>query len=155
MKKILNNMFFVMKFFLLIVAFGLSLYIVFSMYSRVEKSIVSSIGIFLPYLLLLVIFSINITLKQKIINSNLFYNLTCCLVFGCVCLVSIRSILDENMVLNKIMGYNINFAYFSDFIVFMKIMMYGLFVSNIIFLITNKFKNPKKDSNIAHKVEVL
>lgn len=136
-------------------AFGLSLYIVFSMYSRVEKNIISSAGIFIPYLLILVIFSINISLKQKVINSNIFYNLTCCLVFSCICLVGVRAILDENMVLNKIMGYHINFSYFSDFIIFMKIMMYGLIISNVIFLITNKYKSPKVDNKIAHKVEVL
>lgn len=140
-----------LKFLLLLVAFGLSFYIVLSMYSRVEKGIMEAIPIFLPFILLMIIFSINISLKQKAVNNNLFYNLTCCLVFFCICLVSLRAILDQNMVLNGIMGYHINFSYYGDFIVFMKMMMYGLLISNIIFILTSKNKKEK----VKNDIEVL
>lgn len=140
-----------LKFLLLLIAFGLSFYIVLSMYSRVDKGIMEAIPIFLPYILLIILFSINISLKQKSVNNNLFYNLTCCLVFFCICLVSLRAILDQNMVLNEIMGYNINFSYYGDFIVFMKLMMYGLLLSDIIFIFTNK----KEKQKIKNDIEVL
>lgn len=87
------------------------------------------------------------------INDNIFYNLTCCLVFFCICLISIRSLFDRNMVLNEIMGYDINFSYYGDFIVFMKIMMYGLFISNILFIFTGN-KNKGKEAQ-KEKIEVL
>lgn len=151
MKKIINNFLMVLKFLLLLVSFGLSFYIVLSMYSRVDKGIMEAIPIFLPYIFLLIVFSINISLKQKLVNNNLFYNLTCCLVFLCICFVSIRALLDQNMVLNEIMGYNINFSYYADFIVFMKMMMYGLFISNIIFIFTNN----KGKEKLKNDIEVL
>lgn len=152
MKKILNTIFFVLKFILLILSFGLSIYIILSMYKRIEKDIIEALPIFIPYAILLLLFFINIVLDQKTVNKNLFYNLTCCLVFGCICLVGLRAILDKNMLLNEIMGYNINFSYFGDFISFMKIMIYGLIVSNICFMIHEK---EPEELEIARKIEVI
>lgn len=155
MKKILNYLFLVLKFILLIISFGLTFYIVLSMYSRIEKNIINSLPIFIPFLLTLVLFCINILFKQKTLNNNLFYNLTCCLVFMTICIVSIRAIFDKNMILNQIMGYNINFAYFNDFIGFMKIMLYGLIISNIIFILTITKNTNSNKKPIAKKIETL
>lgn len=151
MKKILNTFFCFFKFILLILSFGISLYIILSMYKRIEKNIIESLPVFIPYIVLLLLFFINISLNQKTVNQNIFYNLTCCFVFGCVCMIGIRAILDDNMLLNEIMGYNINFSYFSDFISFMKIMIYGLIISNICFMIHKK----DKEEIIAKKIEVI
>ena len=70
----------------------------------------------------------------------------------CILFVGYRAIYDKNMLLNGIMGYNINFSYFADFISFMKIMIYGLVISDICFIIHEK--NPK-EIEIARKIEVL
>ena len=134
MKKILNGLFLVLKFILLIISFGISLYIVLSMYHRINKDIINAVPIFIPFVLVLLLFFINITAHQKQINNNIFYNLTCCLVFSCIILVSLRAILDKNMLLNEIMGYGINFSYFNDFIPFIKILLYGLGGANICFM---------------------
>ena len=80
----------------------------------------------------------NFVFKQDRINNNLFYNLTSLLVFVVIIFVCIRSIFDKGMILNKVMGYGINFNYFSDFIVFMEIMLYGLIVSNLLFMLNKK-----------------
>ena len=149
MKKILNGIFMFLKFILLILGFGLSFFIVLSMYKRVDKNLVESIPIFTPYIILLLIFFINIIFGQKSVNRNLFYNLTCCLVFSCIVIVCLRAILDKNMLLNSIMGYNINFSYFNDFIYFMKIMLYGLSLANIFFMIHEKEEKP-----IATKIDL-
>lgn len=149
MKKILNGIFMFLKFILLILGFGLSFFIVLSMYKRVDKNLVESIPIFTPYIILLLIFFINIIFGQKSVNRNLFYNLTCCLVFSCIVIVCLRAILDKNMLLNSIMGYNINFSYFNDFISFMKIMLYGLSLANIFFMIHEKEEKP-----IATKIDL-
>lgn len=151
MKQIFNTMFLALKFMLLIFAFGISLYIVLSMYKRIDKNIIEAIPIFLPYIFLLFIFFMNITLGQKEVNDNLFYNLTCCLTFSCICLVGLRAILDKNMLLNSIMGYNINFSYFGDFIIFMKVLLYGLIISNFFFMIHSK----KEKVEIAKKIELI
>ena len=149
MKKILNGSFMFLKFILLILGFGLSFFIVLSMYKRVDKNLVESIPIFTPYIIILLIFFINIIFGQKSVNRNLFYNLTCCLVFSCIVIVCLRAILDKNMLLNSIMGYNINFSYFNDFISFMKIMLYGLSLANIFFMIHEKEEKP-----IATKIDL-
>lgn len=149
MKKILNGIFMFLKFILLILGFGLSFFIVLSMYKRVDKNLVESIPIFTPYIIILLIFFINIIFGQKSVNRNLFYNLTCCLVFSCIVIVCLRAILDKNMLLNSIMGYNINFSYFNDFIPFMKIMLYGLSLANIFFMIHEKEEKP-----IATKIDL-
>ena len=124
MKKILNGIFMFLKFILLILGFGLSFFIVLSMYKRVDKNLVESIPIFTPYIIILLIFFINIIFGQKSVNRNLFYNLTCCLVFSCIVIVCLRAILDKNMLLNSIMGYNINF--------------YSFYENNVIWTITRK-----------------
>ena len=149
MKKILNGIFMFLKFILLILGFGLSFFIVLSMYKRVDKNLVESIPLFTPYIIILLIFFINIIFGQKSVNRNLFYNLTCCLVFSCIVIVCLRAILDKNMLLNSIMGYNINFSYFNDFISFMKIMLYGLSLANIFFMIHEKEEKP-----IATKIDL-
>ena len=149
MKKILNGIFMFLKFILLILGFGLSFFIVLSMYKRVDKNLVESIPIFTPYIIILLIFFINIIFGQKSVNRNLFYNLTCCLVFSCIVIVCLRAILDKNMLLNSIMGYNINFSYFNDFIPFMKIMLYGLSLANIFFMI-----HEKEEKLIATKIDL-
>lgn len=149
MKKMLNGIFMFLKFILLILGFGLSFFIILSMYKRIDKNIIESIPIFIPFILILFLFFINIIMNQKSVNSNIFYNLTCCLVFSCIVVAGLRSILDKNMLLNSIMGYNINFSYFSDFIAFMKIMLYGLSLANIFFMI-----HEKKEKPIATKIDL-
>ena len=99
MKKILNGIFMFLKFILLILGFGLSFFIVLSMYKRVDKNLVESIPIFTPYIIILLIFFINIIFGQKSVNRNLFYNLTCCLVFSCIVIVCLRAILDKEYVI--------------------------------------------------------
>lgn len=152
MRNILNKLFIVLKFILFIAAFSICLYIILSMYHRIDKNIVDSIPIFVPYVLLLLLFFINISAGQKCVNNNILYNLTCCLVFLCICLVGTRAMLDKNMLLNEIMGYGINFSYFSDFIPFMKIMLYGLSIANICFMFHEKESDELK---IARKIEVM
>ncbi len=152
MKKILNGLFFILKWILLLSSFAVTFYIVLSMYDRVNKNLMESISLFIPYVLILILFMINIIFKQKSVSKNLFYNLTCCLVFATIIVVGIRSIMDKNMILNKIMGYGINFSYFNDFLAFMKILLYGLSVGNIFFMIHEKEDHP--ESTLVKKIKI-
>ena len=146
MKKGLNICLLVLKFPLFFTAFVLTLIIMFNMYDRVDKSILEGIYIFIPYILVLIFFVIN--LYQKEIRDNTFYNLTSCLVFIVTIVVALRALYDKNMLLNEIMGYNINFSYFSDYISFMNIFMYGLVISSVLFMIGRKRDIVSEDSKI-------
>ena len=143
MKKIFNYLFYLLKFLLLIGAFGITLFIIIRMNMRLNKNIVDSIHIFIPFILLLLIFIINIIFKQQGVTNNSFYNLTNCLVFATIIVVGYRAIFDTNMVLNEKYGYGIDFNFFDNFIAYINIMLYGLFIADIFFMFKEKDK-PKK-----------
>lgn len=154
MKRILNGLFFVLKWILLLSSFAITFYIILSMYDRVNKSLIESIDLFIPYVLILILFMINIFLKQDSVSKNIFYNLTCCLVFTTTLVVGARAIYDKNMVLNEIMGYGINFSYFNDFLAFMKVLLYGLSIGNIFFMVHEKEKKEEpKTKKLAQKID--
>lgn len=150
MVKIFNTLFFILKYILFIICFGFTFFIVLSMYHRIGKSMISSIYIFVPYVLLIIFYTINFSYRQEIITKNIFYNVTSCLVFSTIGFVCYRTLFDQGMVLNKLMGYNINFSYFSDFLPFMQILIYGLCISNLLLIL-----GQKKEKPIARKVDVL
>lgn len=153
MKQMLNGIFSFLKWILFIISFGIAFYIILSMYNRLNKSMIESIDIFIPFIILLILYFINLIFNQSNITKNVFYNLTSVLVFLTITLVGVRSICDKNMILNKVMGYGINFFYFSNFVSFMKILLYGLSISNIFFMIQKSKKvenNPIKP--IAKKI---
>ncbi len=154
MKKIINGLLSVFKWILLFATFGITFYIVLSMYDRVDKSLIESIDLFIPYIMLLILFMVNVFVKNAPVNKNIFYNLTCCLTFITIIIVGLRAIYDKNMILNEIMGYGINFSYFSDFLSFMQILLYGLSIANILFLfhIKDKNKPTSKKKPIAKKI---
>ena len=74
----------------------------------------------IPFALLLILFIVNMIFKQKGVNENIFYNLTCCLVLATIVCVALRAVLDTNMVLNEKYGYGVDFNFFDNFIVFMR-----------------------------------
>ena len=121
------------------------------MYQRLGKDIIDSFKIFIPYLLILILFVINLFARQKSVTQNIFYNITCTLVFVTIIVVGLRSMFDENMVLREQLGRNINFNFFDYFIPFMKIMLYGLSISNIFLMFTGK-KKKKEIEVIAEQV---
>ena len=154
MKKIFNILFYVLKFILLIAAFGLTLFVLIRMNIRLDKGITDSLSNFIPFIILFILFIVNIILKQSSVIKNVFYNLTCCLVLSTIILVSLRSILDTNMVLNGKYGYGIDFNFFDNFLAYINIMLYGLSIANIFFMFREKedievektHKNTKKVS---------
>lgn len=148
MKKIFNGLFYVLKFLLLIVAFGISIFILIRMNIRLEKDITTIIPILLPFLFVFILFIVNMIFKQVGITKNIFYNLTCCLVLITIIFVGYRSIFDTNMVLNQRYGYGIDFNFFDNFIAYMNIMLYGLVLSNILFMFREKNDNEEKSKKL-------
>lgn len=144
MIKLINYILNILKVIMLLVCFVLTFYIIISMYQRLNKSLIGSIYSFIPFGLLFILFSINIIFRQKEVNECTFYNITCCLVFGMLFFAIFRTLTDRNMVVMIRLGYDINFHYFADMIAPMRLMLYGLSISNILLIISNmKFLNKK------------
>ena len=147
MKKIFNGLFYFLKFLLYLAAFGLTVFILVRMNIRLEKNFTTLIPQLLPFGLLLILLIINLFLRQKSVNNNIFYNITSCLVFATIIFVSYRAMFDTNMVLNEKYGYEVEFNYFDNFIPYIKIMLYGLIISDIFFMFRlkdNDERNSKK-----------
>ena len=146
MIKMINGLFGILKMILLLVCFVLTFYIIVNMYNRLEKNLVDSIGNFIPFVLLFIAFAVNFVLKQKAVNQNMFYNITCCLVFGMILFAIYRTFNDRNMVVMIRMGYNMNFNYFADVLAPIRVMLYGLFASNVLLMLTESkiFKEEEK-----------
>ena len=140
MISILNKIFNALKFILLIIAFVLSFYIIIYMYHRLGKSLYFSYGVFIPYVIIFIIYCINLIFKQKRVNNSLFYNLTSCLIFMLIIFVDFRALSDNYMIAYQRLGYDINFNYFNDFVMPMKIMIYGLIITNILLMINFRSK---------------
>ena len=138
MKKIFNGLFYFFKFILLIAAFGLTLFVLIRMNVRLEKNMISILPELIPFVILLIIFIINMAFEQVGVIKSLFYNLTCCLVFATIICVALRAVFDTNMVLNEKYGYGIDFNFFDNFIAYIKIMLYGLLIANILFMFREK-----------------
>ena len=104
---------FFISYFIQLISFVITFFIMISMYNRLDKNVLDCIPTMLPFILLLFLFTINVILKQKETMNNIFFNLTCCLVFMVILVSAYRSFFDQNMVMITKLGYNINFNYFS------------------------------------------
>ena len=140
MTSIINKIFGILKYILLIIAFVLTLYIIIYMYHRLNKSLIQAYKIFIPFIMIFILFCTNFLFNKKKVQKNLFYNITCCLVFSLIIFVDYRTIFDTYMLANTKLGYNINFNYFNDFLIPLKIMLYGLSIINVLLMINFKSK---------------
>lgn len=144
MNKIINWFLFIIKMLLLLVSFVFTFYIIINMYNRLEKDIVGAISNFIPFILLFVLFAINLIFKQDSVIRCTFYNITCCLVFIMILFSVYRTFFDQNMVVMIRLGYNINFNYFADMIAPIKAMLYILCLSNLLLIFSGINFNKKK-----------
>lgn len=155
MTKLLNYLLLALKFILLLISFVITFFIMISMYNRLDKNVLDCIPTMLPFILLLFLFTINVILKQKETMNNIFFNLTCCLVFMVILVSAYRSFFDQNMVMITKLGYNINFNYFADVIAPMRAMLYLLVLADIILMIVSKMDQLKVKNEHTNKTKVL
>ena len=149
MTKILNGMFYLLKFLLIVLAFGSSLYVLVAMYKRLDKNMIDLLRVFIPYMVLIVLWILNIFFRQQSVTKNVFYNLTCCLVFATIILLACRALFDESMILILKTKYHTNFDFFSDMLTFVNVMIYGLCISDVFLALSDlKFNTKKKNNNI-------
>ena len=149
MLKILNKMLLLFKNILLFLALIITIYIIMFMYKRLDKDLASNLMEFvstiIPFILLIILNFLNMTLKQKNVNDNIFYNITSFLVVFTILIFCIRTLGDQNMYFWHKYDYKMNFNYFSDQIAPIKIMLYSLSVSNILLMIVNSIKIEKNE----------
>ncbi len=138
MTKVLNTFFSILKYLLFIAAFGSCLYIMLNMNQRLSKSMLDSISVFVPYLLLLIMFVVNLVGNQDAVNKNLFFNLTCCLVLSLIVFVGYRAIADDYMLARALFSQHINFNYYADMISPLKVMLYGLTLADVFLLLSHE-----------------
>ena len=148
MLKIINKVFLYIKVLLLLIAFVLSLYIVINMYYNLEKNpfgedLIDFIEVLLPFIFLLILFVINIVGKQKIVNDNVFYNLTCVLAITSIIYMGYRAMFDQNLVLWHKTDFHMAFEYFADQLFQIKAMLYGLGVANLFFIMEGMLSKKK------------
>lgn len=157
MIKIINTILSFLKVLLLLVCFVFSFFIIINMYKRLEKNMMDAIFNFIPFVLLFILFAINIIFRQKSVNHCFFYNVTCCLVFVMILFSVYRTFFDRNMVVMIRLGYNLNFNYFADMIAPIRVMLYILSVSNIFLMVDGlswKFKKKeiRNSEDLKNKV---
>ena len=136
MLKIFNGLLNVLKMIMLLICFVLTFYIIIRMYQRLDKPFIGSISNFIPFIVLFILFCVNFIFIKKQVNQNVFYNVTCVLVFSMLGFCIYRTFFDKNMIVLTRLGYDINFNYFADVIAPMKVLLYTLSVTNVLLIIS-------------------
>ncbi len=149
MKNIVNKIFYVLKFILLIASFALSLLIIVKMYERLGKSLKESLSFFFPFLAIFIVFAINMVVDQKSVKDNIFFNVTCCLVLLVISYIGYRTIFDKNMIINNYMGYGMSFNYYSEAVPSIKMLLYGLVITDIFLMFVKEDKKIIKEESTS------
>lgn len=149
MTKIFNKFFYVLKFILHIVSFILTLFILLYMYDYLQKQPLGKdfwefFQVLIPFIILIILYVVDIILKRKEVNDDIFYNVTCTLVSCAILFMIYRAFKDPNMILKYKTSYNINFDYFADQIFQIKAMLYGLSFTNVMLLIYSRLNKKKQ-----------
>ena len=152
MTNIINKMLMALKILALLASFALCLYILLYMYYSLNKEpwgkdFFEFISVLIPFALLLIFFVINVVAKQKLVNNNIFYNVTCVVVLLAILYMEYRALTDQNMILWHKTEFKVNFDYFADQIFQIKAMLYGLSAANVFMLIESSLA-PKKTLEI-------
>ena len=136
----MNALLSILKYLLLLAATGITFYGMLIMYDRLEKPITGAIPTILPFIILLIIFMLNIVLKQKQVTQNILYNITSVIALAVIIFIGYRAKFDTNMALYHQYGINFNPAFFSDNLSAIKTMLYCLIASNILLMFTGNKK---------------
>ena len=145
MLKILNKIILHLKNIILIILFPITVYIIGYMFQRLGKEmfgehLLEFVDVMFPFLLLIILNLVNLFLKQTEVKENFYYNITSLLCMIVISVFCYRALMDSNMYFLNKYTYHINFNYFSDQIAPIKVMLYGLSVSNILLMISNAIK---------------
>ena len=132
MINLINKILSYAKIILLLIAFTVTLYILFLRMDYSELSILLLFPLFFPLLLVLTIFVFSYFLNKG--NDNIFYNIACVLVLIAIIVVDYRTIFDKNI----ISIYNINVTYFNSLTLKIEVMLYLTFIGNLMLILKEK-----------------
>ncbi len=132
MEKLINKILFCTKIIFLIIAFVVTLYILLVRMDVNELSITSVLFIFVPLFLVLAVFVFSFFLN--IGNDNIIFNLTCVMVLLSIIFIDYRTVFDHNIISNT--AINLNFFEIQTNRI--QIMLYLMFISNILLIIYDK-----------------
>lgn len=144
MKDLLSSIFGILKYILLIIAFGLVFYGIMITYARLEKPLTEAVPVFLPFIFVLVTYILSIVITGNNVSKNLLFNFTSCMVFLVSIIVCLRAKFDTNMVLYYKYQINYNPTFFADNLSIIKAMVYMIGATNVILLICNLLEKDKK-----------
>ena len=134
MKRVINSLIFYSKIVLLIIAFTLTLYIIFSINDYYKKNIVDIFLVSIPLFLSLLLFVLS--LFKDNVKYILLFNIASLLGIIAIIVVDYRTIFDKNMVLW--IDSKMNFYYFSNCVRGIKIISYLIFITNMLLFIKSK-----------------
>ena len=127
-----NKILFATKVVFLLIAFVITLYILFMKMDLYGLNVFSVFPLFIPLLLVLASFVFSFFLE--IGKNNLFFNMVCIFVLLAIIFVDYRTIFDSNIISSS----KINLSFFEMVTDKIKIMLYLTFISNILLMIYDK-----------------
>ena len=120
------------------------MYLLFNMYQKLDKNIdLNFLLIMIPFIILLILFFVNLTFKMQDVLDNMFYNSGCTLSLLSIVYLIYRTMCDKNMLYYYKDG-NLNFTYFDEQINYIKIVLYLMIIINIILIVINYLSKKKK-----------
>jgi len=128
MKKIVNSCLFYSKIILLIIAFTLTLYIVFSLNDYYRKDVINILSVGIPLFLILLLFVLS--LFNDDIKDNVLFNLASIIGVIAIIVIDYRTIFDKNMVLW--FNTKMNFHFFISNSNGIKIICYLIIIGNLL-----------------------
>ena len=128
MKKGINSCLFYSKIIFLIIAFTLTLYILFSLNDYYHRDVVNILVIGIPLFLILLFFVLS--LFKDDVKDNIIFNLASILGIIAIIVIDYRTIFDSNMVLW--IDAKMNFYYFINNLDGIKIMCYLILLGNVL-----------------------
>ena len=137
MIKLINKILIYNKIVFLLIAFTITLYILFLRMDYLDLGIGSLLPLFIPLLLVLIGYVFSYFLNKA--NDNIFYNISCVLVLLAIIVIDYRTVFDHNI----ISIYNINIGYFNIHTLKIEVMLYLTFIGNLMLFYKEKKQSIK------------
>ncbi len=137
MHKLVNKVLFFIKIMLLLIDFVLTLYIMLMLNSMRDGELGNLILTCIPLLLILIIFVFGFFFRKG--HDNLLFNVSTVLALVTILIINLRTLFDQNMVMW--IKDNMNFYYFRNQIVLIKVLCYFIFFGNLCTIYSEYVKN--------------
>ncbi len=138
MLKVINRILFFTKIIILLFDFSLILYIMLMLNSNREGELLNLFLICLPLFLTLITFVVSFFFHKA--ADNVIFNFCSLLALIAIFIIVFRTLFDQNMVMWA--KDNINFYFFKNNVLLIKVLCYMIFIGNII-LINNDYIKEK------------